>query len=167
MTSSSAAHAAVLSESKGDTMTRAKPLFIALALAMGASAPAFAQSSDSGGNTNAKTTPPAVAPAQVNGMSGAPVRTETYGTTTTTVVTPAPSTVVTPAPTTVAPMTSEEEHGGLRNRMHHDEHAVSDDAAERASRAKSSEEEHGGTRNRIKAKKERTRERLGLGHDAD
>lgn len=121
--------------------TRAKPLFIAIALALGASAPAFAQSSgDSGGNTNAKTTPPASAPTQ---LQGAPV-TDTTGHMYST-----QPTVVAPAPDSTATM--------------------SEDARERAQRSATttSEEEHGGLRNRVKSKKERAREKLGLGPDKD
>ena len=124
--------------------TRAKPLFIALALALGASVPAFAQSSgDTGGNTNARTTPPASAPAQVTTPSGATVS----GTADSTYKTqPA---VVAPAPKSST--------------------VSSEDARERAQRKATAtkEEEHGGLRNRAKAKKERAREKAGLPRDKD
>jgi len=121
---------------------RAKPLLVAIALGLCAATPAFADNGGSGGNTNAEVPTPGLGP--LPGYEGQPV-TGTTGhmySTQPTVVTPGPSTttvapapdavVVTPAPATAAPMsddareragraattTSEEEHGGTRNRIH-------------------------------------------------
>ena len=104
-------------------MTTAKPLFIALAIALGASAPALA---DEEHHNRTATTPYVAAPDAVTSSSGAPV---------------VSGTVTTPADRTIS----------------------NEDARERA--GATAEEEHGGTRHRAKAKKERTREKLGMRPD--
>jgi len=118
-------------------MNRAKPFVAAVALAVGASVPALAQTKID--NTmNPSLTPPAVVAPEVTTSTGAPVIT-TY---------PADTTVRSTTTTTTTRTTARDE-----------------DARERAARVKTEEEEHGGMRNRAKAKKERTREKMGLGHD--
>jgi len=145
-----------------------KPLMIAIAFALGASAPAFAQST-AADNTNSRTAPAAVAPGPVNGTASTPVMSGS-------------STPVVSGSAAVAPIPdADEEHGGVRNRLRdHDANernaaaagtagtpATSDDARERAERAATttSEEEHGGLRNQLHQKKDRARAKVGMRPD--
>ncbi len=182
-------------------MTRAKPLIFAVAMALGASVPAFAQSSgsaasDNGGSTNTKTSPVVTAPAPsstpVYSADHAPVvsggASTSVGTTTS-----VDASAALPADDDAheraarqARSTSEEEHGGLRNRIHDKKDQAreklgmgpddsgkpavsSDDARERAARQSgaTSDEEHGGLRNRMHDKKDRARAKLGMQPDND
>ena len=149
-------------------MKHAKPLFIAVALTLGVSAPAFADNGGSGGNTNSTVQAPGLGPLPVYGAQPAPSTTGQMYSTQPTVVAPAPDTVVvTPAPNSTviapAPGTTVVTPAPAATPP------MSDDARERAGRAAttSSEEEHGGTRNRIHSKKDRAREKAGLGPDND
>jgi hypothetical protein len=130
---------------------------IAVALAFGASVPAFADSvtvtTDRTGNTVTTVTPAAPA-------TSAPV----YNGTVTTV----------PSATVVVPANAEEEHGGLRNRLADQEERFREQQHD-SLRAptdtyvvtRSPEEEHGGLRNWLHDKKERAREKMGFNPDRD
>jgi len=165
---------------------RTKPLLIAVALALGSSAPAFAGSTDgtnkAAENTNSRTAPQVLgsgadrttpvyaaspdgsnkaaddtnsrtAP-QVLGPGSAPIATDSAAP-----VVPGTTVYRAPADTRVMRSDDVREHA-LRN---------DDDASERAARKAraTEEEEHGGLRNGMHDKKDRARERAGVGRDDD
>lgn len=181
-------------------IARAKPLMFAVALALGTSVPAFAQTggsaaSDNGGATNTRTSPAVTAPAPsstpVYSADHAPVvsggASTSVGTTTTVDANALPADDdARERAARQARSTSDEEHGGLRNRIHDKKDQAreklgmgpddgakpavqSDDARERAARQNgaTSDEEHGGLRNQMHEKKDRARAKLGMQPDND